>query len=113
MKVTLVEGKVVVDEADDGPAESAAVMVPTVLDPGETLIATAGIKPMLAKVDVDQALRWREGFVEFSDSPLADAMAEMNRYSGKHIILHDAANGNHRVSAFFRQSHPNTPAPNA
>src|SRR3546814_3067793 len=77
---------------------SAAVMVPTVLAPGETLVATEGIKPLLAKVDVDQALRWREGFVEFSDSTLADAVAEMNRYSGKQIVLRDAATGNLRVS---------------
>lgn len=106
MKVTLVEGKVVVDEADDGPAESAAVMVPTVLAPGETLVAAEGIKPLLAKVDVDQALRWREGFVEFSDSTLADAVAEMNRYSGKQIVLRDAATGNLRVSGVFRTGNP-------
>src|SRR3546814_3264820 len=106
MKVTRVEGKVVVDEADDGPAESAAVMVPTVLAPGETLVATEGIKPLLAKVDVDQALRWREGFFEFSDSTLADAVAEINRYSGKQIVLRDAATGNMSVSGVLRTGHP-------
>src|SRR3546814_15562064 len=81
-------------------------MVPTVRAPGETRVATEGIKPWLAKVDVDQALRWREGFVEFSDSTLADAVAEMNRYSGKQIVLRDAATGNLRVSGVFRTGKP-------
>ncbi|MCW0199902.1 FecR family protein [Sphingopyxis sp.] len=106
MQVTLVEGKVVVDEPDDQSADSSAVMVPTVLTPGQTLVAAEGIKPVLAKVDVAQALRWRDGFVEFSDTSLADAVAEMNRYSGKQIVVQGPAAGNLRVSGVFRTGNP-------
>src|SRR3546814_3958255 len=39
MKVTLVEGKVVVDEGEDRPDDGAPVMVPAVLAPGDALVA--------------------------------------------------------------------------
>jgi len=106
MKITLVEGKVVVDDADDGPREPSAVMVPVVLAPGQALVTTEGAKPVVANVDVAQALRWREGFVEFKDTSLAEAVAEMNRYSAKQIVLGDAATGNLRVSGVFRTGNP-------
>jgi transmembrane sensor len=106
MKVTLVEGKVVVDGIDDRPQAGASVMVPTVLAPGEALVAADGAKLQLAKVDIDQQLRWREGFVEFSDATLADAVSEMNRYSGKQLVIHDPATGNLRVSGVFRTGSP-------
>lgn len=106
MKVTLVEGKVVVDEVEDRPDDGAPVMVPTVLAPGEALVTADGAKPVLAKIDVDQQLRWREGFVEFNDTTLAEAVAEMNRYSGKQIVVRDGATGNLHVSGVFRTGNP-------
>src|SRR5690606_12155282 len=68
MKVMVVEGKVVVDEVEERPDNGAPVMVPTVLAHGEALVAAEGAKPLLTKVDTDQQLRWREGFVEFGDA---------------------------------------------
>ncbi len=106
MKILLVEGKVVIDEDEDSPRDKSAVMVPVVLAPGETLVTTDGAKPVVERVDVDQALRWREGFVEFSDTTLTEAVAEMNRYSGKQIVLRDTATGNLRVSGVFRTGNP-------
>src|SRR3546814_8920238 len=71
MKVTLVEGKVVVDEGEDRPDDGAPVMVPAVLAPGDALVVSADAAPVRFKVDVDQQLRLREGFVEFADATLA------------------------------------------
>lgn len=106
MKVTLVEGKVVVDGVHDRPGSDAAIMVPTVLAPGEELVAINGAKPHLAKVDVDQQLSWLEGFVEFKDVPLVDAVQEMNRYSARPLVIGDAATGDLRVSGLFRTGNP-------
>lgn len=107
MKVTLVEGKVVVDGIHDRPgSNAAAIMVPTVLAPGEELVAVNGAKPQLAKVDVDQQLSWLEGFVEFKDVPLANAVQEMNRYSARPLVIGDAATGDLRVSGLFRTGNP-------
>jgi transmembrane sensor len=104
MKVTLVEGKVVVDAAGDRPAN--ATIKPTIMAPGQEFVATVGAAPQLARVDVDQQLRWREGFVEFNDVPLAQAAREMNRYSSRQLIIHDDATGNLRISGVFRTGNP-------
>lgn len=106
MKVTLVEGKVVVDEANDRPQDEAPVMVPTILAPGQALVTVDGAKPQLAKIDVDQQLRWRDGFVEFNDATLAEAVLEMNRYSSKLIVVRDHATETLRVSGVFRTGNP-------
>jgi transmembrane sensor len=101
MKVTLVEGRVVVDAISDRPA-NAAIISPMVLTPGQEFVATIGSAPQLARVDVDQQLRWREGFVEFNDIPLAKAVEEMNRHSNHQIVIHDDAAGSLRISGVFR-----------
>src|SRR3546814_14522510 len=81
-------------------------MVPAVLAPGDALVVSADAAPVRFKVDVDQQLRWREGFVEFADATLAEAAAEMNRYSGKQIVIGDPAIGRLRVSGVFRTGNP-------
>jgi transmembrane sensor len=106
MKVTLVEGKVVVDGVDGTARGHGAVIVPTVLTPGEELVAMLGAPQQLAKVDVDQQLRWRDGFVEFDDIPLEAAVREINRYSGRQLVIRDAATAKLRVSGAFRTGDP-------
>ncbi|HZG33029.1 MAG TPA: FecR family protein [Sphingopyxis sp.] len=106
VKVTLVEGKVVVDEVEDRPDRNGPIMVPTVLAPGQALVTVDGARPRLTKVDVDQQLRWREGFVEFEDATLAEAVAEMNRYAGKQLVIADPRVGDLRVSGVFRTGSP-------
>src|SRR3546814_18673803 len=81
-------------------------MVPAVLAPGDALVVSADAAPVRFKVDVDQQLRWREGFVEFADATLAEAAAEMNSYSGKQIVIGDPAIGRLRVSGVFRTGNP-------
>ncbi|HKS20803.1 MAG TPA: FecR family protein [Bradyrhizobium sp.] len=102
MKVTLVEGKVVVDGVDDQPSPESGAVVPTILTPGQELIATDGQSQILTKVDVEQQLRWRDGFVEFEDVPLEEAVREMNRYTRREMIIGDARSAQLRVSGVFR-----------
>lgn len=106
MKVTLVEGKVVVDAFHDRPTGDGRVMMPTVLVPGQELVSINGVDPQLAKIDVDQQLSWLDGFVEFKDVRLADAVQEMNRYSARPLSIGDAETGNLRVSGLFRTGNP-------
>lgn len=102
LKVTLVEGKVVVDGVADRPRAGLPAIVPTVLTPGEELVATLGARPKLDKVDIEQGLRWREGFVEFEDEPLANAVREMNRYTSRRLVIADPKLAELRVSGVFR-----------
>ncbi|MGC4250029.1 MAG: FecR family protein [Sphingobium sp.] len=104
MKVTLVEGKVVVDAISDY-GKSAAI-IPKVLTPGEELVAIIGEPPQLVKVNVEQQLRWRDGFAEFSDVPLGTIVREMNRYSARQIVINDSATANLKVSGIFRTGNP-------
>lgn len=106
MKVTLVEGKVVVDEAPARTSEKDPVMIPAVLAPGQELVAIAGSRPRIVPVDIDEQLSWLDGFVEFRDVPLAEAVAEMNRYTQKPLVIRDDATGKLRVSGLFRTGDP-------
>ena len=108
MKVMLVEGKVVVDLVDyvSDHSSDAAIIKPVALVPGQEFAAAIGSAPHLAKVDVDQKLRWRDGFEEFDDVPLAKAVEEMNRYSSRQLIVHDEATGHLLISGVFRTGNP-------
>lgn len=98
MSVTLAEGSVAVG-AHGGPSEHE-------LKPGERLMLRDGRAPMLQTVDVSSVLAWREGFVEFSDTPLSDAVAEMNRHGGPQIVIADPGLGVLRVSGRFKLGEP-------
>lgn len=113
IKVTLIEGRVrvaSVEAISDALAASAASDVPPVLtqvelSPGEqAAIAPVGIVPTAEPVDIGRVTAWREGKVSFRNTPLAEAVAEMNRYSPEPIILGDDALADLRVSGVFRVS---------
>lgn len=49
-------------------------------------------------------LSWRDGFVSFHDTPLAAAVAELNRYNRRKIVIGDDRIGAMRVGGNFRWS---------
>ncbi|QQB37296.1 FecR domain-containing protein [Achromobacter deleyi] len=54
------------------------------------------------RADLEQAMGWREGVLVFRDMPLADAVAEINRYRpGRILVLGDALAAR-RVSGRFQ-----------
>jgi transmembrane sensor len=72
------------------------------LTPGERL--TFGADAGVAEVDhpnVDAALAWRRGEVMLDDTPLSEAVAEMNRYARVPVALGDPALESLRVSGVF------------
>lgn len=102
MEVVLVEGKVVVDRRD----AANAVHTPTVLRPGQELIVQTGAAPRVVSADLGTKLRWREGFVEFVDEPLGQAVAEINRYTDRPIRMADERLAAQRISGVFRTGDP-------
>ena len=56
--------------------------------------------------DTGRATSWREGVVVFDDAPLAEAVAEMNRYTRHPVTLADDRIGAFRVSGVFRTGDP-------
>jgi transmembrane sensor len=69
--------------------------------PGQQLVASAAgleMKP----ANVRELVSWESGRVRFDNTRLADAVAEMNRYSRTRILIDDADTGEIRITGAFR-----------
>ncbi|MCR6477775.1 FecR domain-containing protein [Variovorax sp. ZS18.2.2] len=55
-------------------------------------------------VDMEQALAWRRGVVVFRGTPMAEAVAEINRYRAGRVVLVNDALASRRLSGHFRIS---------
>jgi transmembrane sensor len=51
---------------------------------------------------VEEALSWRTGFVVFHDTPLIEAVQELNRYNTRRIVIEDPRIASTRISGNFR-----------
>ncbi|WP_159981699.1 MULTISPECIES: FecR domain-containing protein [unclassified Novosphingobium] len=95
--VTLAEGRVRVDM----PAINGHAAQSTVLQPGQEL-AWDGQGYRTGAVEVERRLAWRKGIVDFDRVPLAQAVAEINRYSPQEIIISSPTLGRRPISGTFR-----------
>lgn len=117
VKVTLIEGRVAVRPAS-APRANSTQADPTPAGPiqgslqagvGEVML-TAGqqliyggvsVAPKPAAADLQRATAWRARKLDFSDTPLHEAIAEANRYSQDQILLHAPRLLNARISGKF------------
>lgn len=101
LKVTLLRGKVRVDEvrADTSAVKPSALAV---LAPGQQFVAVGALAPVIASVDVDKQTLWRRSLVEFDDETVGGAVAELNRYSPTQIVVADNRVGAMRMSGIVR-----------
>jgi len=100
VQVTLVEGRVRVEEAAPAitlPRQALRTTGATEMNAGSKLVAATGQSWRLDRVDTDKATSWLEGQLIFEDRPLAEAAAELNRYSAKKIVIRDAEIGDARI----------------
>jgi transmembrane sensor len=51
---------------------------------------------------MEELTSWREGFVEFHDTTLTDAVAEFNRYRRRKLLIEDPSIASLRISGRFR-----------
>jgi transmembrane sensor len=54
--------------------------------------------------DAERALDWRNGFLDFNDTTLAEAADEFNRYNRRKLVIGDPGAGTLRVGGHFRWS---------
>jgi len=97
--VTLIEGKVAVKEAQ---VETGVGPTEIHLGAGEQVsyeVRTGVVKR--ASADIPRVSAWRARKLDFSDTPLSDAIAEANRYSGVQIELDAPELQNARISGTF------------
>lgn len=95
LQVALVEGHVLVRAVGDTHAVLAALV------PGDEMTVQDGHAPsLLHNANMITATAWREGKVIFDDTPLADAVGQLQRYSHQKISV-DASAATLRVSGVF------------
>lgn len=103
--VTLVEGKVAVSarspeetttatKSHDSPRES-------VLLPGQRLTFSGGAAPRLDEPRLEAVTAWRRGEVMLDRTTLADAVAEMNRYDERMLVIDDPGVAALRISGIY------------
>jgi transmembrane sensor len=100
--VTLIEGRVIVRHVGATPrnAAAAASEVPLALHAGEQLIATPNVRPAVAAADLRTELAWESGHLVFRDETLGNAVARVNRYTDRNILIEPAV-ADIRVSGVF------------
>jgi transmembrane sensor len=103
VRVVVTEGLVRL-ESDPGAGDRPQ---PTTLLPAGS-VALAGPHGVVVQAgtveEARQALSWRDGFLAFRDTSLADAAAEFNRFNARRIVIADPAVGALRVGGNFRWS---------
>lgn len=73
--------------------------------PAGSVALVKGGAVSVQQVPLDEArefLTWRDGYVVFHGTPLADAVQEFNRYNAHKIVLADPSLGSLRVGGNFR-----------
>lgn len=106
VRVALLKGKVRVQPLDSAvPPSSEKVGVSrsaAILSPGEQLLVSSGGEMTVKSANVEDLVSWKTGRIRFDDTPLAEAVAEMNRYSRTPIVIADPAIAKLRISGAFR-----------
>jgi transmembrane sensor len=116
--VTLLEGKVAVDEVDAAPAGDLPAILgevaparptPVVLTPGEQVSFAKAERRLLPIVIVDapRVLAWRDRKLVFEGAPLSHALEQVNRYLHEPIVLADPTLGELPVYGVFNAGDSN------
>lgn len=103
VRVTVEEGRVRVAPIETtGPETRIRTDAPVLLGPGEAVaVGTDGALRTPADNLPGSALLWREGRVNFENTPLAQALAEFERYGPTGLVLHDPTVGALRIHGSF------------
>jgi transmembrane sensor len=91
----LFEGRVDVESLEAGVATVK-------LTAGQQYIDEGGKIEVRQLGDSARAPSWQQGFIEFDDQPLGNAVEIMNRYSAEKIVIDSPAVASLRVSGQFR-----------
>ena len=114
--VLVTHGRVAVERlapAADHPAASDAAAEPIYLERGARVAVPAGLPSLrnakvepLSPAEVTRALAWRERRIEFSDTPLAEAVELFNRQNRMQIAVANRADEGRRINGVFWADDP-------
>lgn len=94
VRVVLVHGKVVIRARDNDQVRFA-------LRPGQEYRSRGGSESV-SPAKPGQIEAWRTGYLLFDEDRLADAVAEVNRYSKDRLVVRDPKVANLRITGRFR-----------
>jgi transmembrane sensor len=99
LSITLVEGQISVTPT--ARREEAALRDAQILAPGERLVISRNHARTVDRPELTRITAWERGRVEFEETPLETAVAEMNRYSTMHVAVADANVAQLRIGGVF------------
>jgi transmembrane sensor len=99
VKVALVEGVVRVRAR---PAAAAQPAPQVTMTAGEVLEAHAAEPMVVRGLNAERETSWRTGVVVFDETPLAEAAAELNRYSKDQLFVADPSIAQMHVTGVFK-----------
>ncbi|HEY0686614.1 MAG TPA: FecR domain-containing protein [Steroidobacter sp.] len=105
--VSVLEGAVRVEPGSRDRADAASFSADAeMLVAGQALTSRPDGAVSVQQTDVERLASWRSGLLSFEDTPLAEAVAEINRYTHRPVTLADPRLGEYRVSGTFRVGEP-------
>jgi transmembrane sensor len=116
VSVLVTEGKVRLDETPAAPAgEPVAARELSSLSAGQqAVISTQANRPAVPEVrevspsEIERALSWQGLRLEFVDMPLADVVAEFNRYNLRKLVVEDPQTRGILIGGNFRADNVET-----
>jgi transmembrane sensor len=99
LEVTLLEGRVAVGRANE--LEAGNLSRAAELEAGERLVSARG-EVQVAAINTESATAWRRGRISFDETPLPEAIAEINRYRSSAILINDPRVAALHVSGTYR-----------
>jgi transmembrane sensor len=88
--------------------ETDTTNAPVDLFSGESVrLSPAGTLGAIRPIAPDNIAPWRKGFIRFTNTPLAEALQEMERYGPTHLVIRDPAVAALPIGGNYRIGNPN------
>lgn len=97
-RLMVTEGRVQIEHSDRPSAAATPIDAGTEARVTASAITVDSPAPEL----VNQRLSWRTGYIVFHDTPLANAVADFNRYSSRKMLIEDPSIAGIRIGGRFR-----------
>lgn len=100
------DGETVAFTAIEGTPRILAGGAALALEPGHRMMLTDGRTDRVDRPDLQDLIAWEDGRLAFRDERLSQAVAEMNRYTNRPLIVADPRVGRLRLSGMYRVGDP-------
>lgn len=98
--VTLIQGQVVIKSMAPTDESNEKPKPPVSLAAGQEMVASFDKTPIVAQANLQTATAWEAGHLVFKDETLAEAVARVNRYTERPVIV-DPSIASLRISGVF------------